>query len=51
MCRPVFGVRLRRKIGELDIRTLAACFLRCYLVGAAYNTRGLQHVGLAFAIS
>jgi PTS system mannose-specific IID component len=24
--------------------------LRCYLVGAAYNTRGLQHVGLAFAM-
>lgn len=27
-----------------------SCFLRCYLVGAAYNTRGLQHVGLAFAM-
>lgn len=43
-------MRLRKKIGELDIRTLAACFFRCYLVGAAYNTRGLQHVGLAFAM-
>jgi mannose/fructose/N-acetylgalactosamine-specific phosphotransferase system component IID len=43
-------VRLRRKIGELDIRTLTACFLRCYCIGAAYNTRGLQHVGLAFAM-
>ena len=38
------------KRGELDVRTLLSCFLRCYLVGAAYNTRGLQHVGLAFAM-
>ena len=36
--------------GELDARTLLSCFLRCYLIGAAYNTRGLQHVGLAFAM-
>ena len=27
-----------------------SCFLRCYLVGAAFNTRGLQHVGLAYAM-
>jgi PTS system mannose-specific IID component len=27
-----------------------SCFARCYLIGAAYNTRGLQHVGLAFAM-
>lgn len=27
-----------------------SCFLRCYLIGAAYNTRGLQHVGLAYAM-
>lgn len=38
------------KSGELNARTLAACFLRCYFVGAAYNTRGLQHVGLAYAM-
>jgi len=43
-------VGFRRKTGDLDIRTLTACFLRCYLVGAAYNTRGLQHVGLAYAM-
>ena len=36
--------------GELHARTLIACFLRCYLVGAAFNTRGLQHVGLAYAM-
>ncbi|EFL49275.1 PTS system mannose/fructose/sorbose family IID component [Solidesulfovibrio fructosivorans JJ]] len=35
---------------ELDARTLSACFLRCYLIGAAYNTRGLQHVGLTYAM-
>ncbi|EHJ47743.1 PTS system mannose/fructose/sorbose family IID component [Solidesulfovibrio carbinoliphilus subsp. oakridgensis] len=38
------------KSGELDARTLVSCFLRCYLIGAAYNTRGLQHVGLAYAM-
>jgi len=41
---------LGQKTGELDTRTLLSCFLRCYLIGAAYNTRGLQHVGLAFAM-
>jgi PTS system mannose-specific IID component len=41
---------LRSVSGDLDVRTLLRCFLRCYLVGAAYNTRGLQHVGLAFAM-
>ncbi|MHC1711984.1 MAG: PTS system mannose/fructose/sorbose family transporter subunit IID [Solidesulfovibrio sp.] len=35
---------------ELEARTLLSCFLRCYLIGAAYNTRGLQHVGLTFAM-
>ncbi len=43
------GIRLGRS-GELGAKTLLACFLRCYLVGAAYNTRGLQHVGLAYAM-
>lgn len=43
-------MRLGEKSEELGARTLAACFLRCYLVGAAYNTRGLQHVGLAYAM-
>ena len=37
--------------GRLDARTLLACFFRCYLVGAAYNTRGLQNVGLAYAMA
>ena len=41
---------LRSGGGELDLRTLLRCFLRCYLIGAAYNTRGLQHVGLAYAM-
>lgn len=29
---------------------LLRCFLRCYLVGAAFNTRGMQNVGLAYAV-
>ena len=29
---------------------LLGCFLRTYLVGAAYNTRGLQNIGFIFAI-
>jgi mannose/fructose/N-acetylgalactosamine-specific phosphotransferase system component IID len=41
---------LRGKRGELEVGTLLSCFLRCYLIGAAYNTRGLQHVGLTFAM-
>lgn len=31
-------------------RTLAACLARTYLVGAAFNTRGMQNVGLAYAM-
>ena len=42
--------RLGTPGGELRARTLVSCFLRCYLVGAAFNTRGLQHVGLAYAM-
>jgi len=45
---------VRRVLGErsgaLDARTLLSCFFRCYLIGAAYNTRGLQNVGLAYAM-
>ncbi len=33
-----------------DGRTLLRCFLRTYLVGAAFNTRGLQNVGIAYAM-
>ncbi len=33
-----------------DWKTLAACFLRSYLVGAAFNTRGMQNVGLIYAL-
>ena len=31
-------------------RTLATCLGRCYLVGSAFNTRGMQNVGLAYAM-
>lgn len=33
-----------------DWRKTLACFFRTYLVGACFNTRGLQNVGLAFAM-
>jgi len=31
-------------------RDLFACFIRTYLMGVAFNTRGLQNVGLAYAM-
>ncbi len=31
-------------------KTLLACFARTYLMGVAFNTRGLQNIGLAFAM-
>lgn len=34
----------------LDLKTLLHCFARSYLVGAACNTRGMQNVGLIFAL-
>jgi PTS system mannose-specific IID component len=34
----------------LSLAVLCSCFLRSYLVGAAYNTRGLQNIGFLFAI-
>ena len=34
----------------LNIRNLSQVFLRSYLIGACFNTRGLQNVGLAYAI-
>jgi len=36
--------------GQPWARTLMSCFLRTYLVGAAFNTRGMQNVGLVFAL-
>ena len=30
--------------------TIINCFLRTYLIGAAFNNRGMQNIGLAFAI-
>lgn len=36
--------------GEPSARTLAVCFLRAYLVGATFNRRGLQNIGLFYAI-
>jgi len=36
--------------GAITARILFATYLRCYFVGAAFNTRGLQNVGLALAM-
>jgi PTS system mannose-specific IID component len=35
---------------KLTYRDLLNCFWRTYLVGANFNTRGLQNIGLAFAM-
>jgi mannose/fructose/N-acetylgalactosamine-specific phosphotransferase system component IID len=35
---------------DLTAKVLARCFLRCYVVGSAFNTRGMQNVGLAYAM-
>lgn len=35
---------------SLGLRVLAHIFLRCYLVGANFNTRGMQNVGLAICL-
>lgn len=34
----------------LSFRVMLRTFLRCYLVGANFNTRGMQNVGLALAL-
>ncbi len=31
-------------------KTMLSCFLRSYLTGSAFNTRGMQNIGLAYAI-
>ena len=37
-------------MGGLSIPLLLRCFLRTYVVGAAYNPRGLQNIGFTFAL-
>ena len=34
----------------MDLKTLSKCFLRTYLMGSVFNTRGLQNVGLIYAL-
>jgi len=36
--------------GALDTKLLLRTYLRCYFVGAAFNTRGFQTIGLALAM-
>lgn len=33
-----------------DARTLLICLLRTYLIGASFNTRGLQNIGIVYAL-
>lgn len=40
----------RPSLAALGFRVLARCFLRTYLVGANFNTRGMQNVGLTLAM-
>ena len=44
------ALTLRNGNGMPNGRTLLRCFLRTYLVGSAFNTRGLQNVGIAYAM-
>ena len=37
-------------MAHLDFKTLSRCLLRSQLVGCAFNTRGLQNIGLAYAL-
>lgn len=34
----------------VSLKALISCFLRSYLTGAAFNTRGMQNIGLGYAI-
>ncbi|WP_456324134.1 PTS system mannose/fructose/sorbose family transporter subunit IID [Desulfonauticus submarinus] len=34
----------------LKIKDLLQCFLRTYFIGSVFNTRGLQNIGLAYAL-
>jgi PTS system mannose-specific IID component len=38
------------RVGEPDLRALRRSFVRSYLVAAAFNTQGLQNIGLAYAM-
>jgi len=35
---------------KLDFKILSSCFWRTYLIGGAFNTRGLQNIGLIYAL-
>ncbi len=37
-------------MAHLDFKSLYRCLLRSQLVGCAFNTRGLQNIGLAYAL-
>ncbi|XPV76569.1 MAG: PTS system mannose/fructose/sorbose family transporter subunit IID [Desulfovibrio sp.] len=39
-----------RELRETRAMAFVRCLFRCYLVGACYNTRGLQNIGLVYAM-
>lgn len=39
-----------RPSGEPEVRVLLRCLARSYFVGANFNTRGMQNIGLSYAI-
>ncbi len=37
-------------MANIDLKSLNSCFLRSQFMGSAFNTRGMQNIGLAFAL-
>ncbi|MBF0481154.1 MAG: PTS system mannose/fructose/sorbose family transporter subunit IID [Desulfovibrionaceae bacterium] len=42
--------RISLPVGQPSVRTLLRCLARCYVAGGAFNTRGLQNIGLAYVM-
>jgi PTS system mannose-specific IID component len=47
---PVSAERISLPVGQPGVRTLLRCLARCYAAGGAFNTRGLQNIGLAYVM-
>jgi len=46
----VSSERISLPVGQPGVRTLLRCLARCYVTGGAFNTRGLQNIGLAYVM-
>jgi PTS system mannose-specific IID component len=42
--------RISLSVGQPGVGTLLRCLARCYVAGGAFNTRGLQNIGLAYVM-